>query len=40
VVPPIEGYFAKRMYLAGTDDAFDGDIVLGEDMSAFELDPK
>jgi ribonuclease Z len=40
VVPPIEGYLAKRMYLAGTDDAFDGDIVLGEDMSAFELDPK
>jgi len=40
VVPPIEGYFAKRMYLAGTDDAFDGDIILGEDMSAFELDPK
>ena len=40
VVPPIEGFFAKRMYLDGTDDAFDGEIVMGEDMTSFELDPK
>ncbi|PKN71323.1 MAG: MBL fold metallo-hydrolase [Deltaproteobacteria bacterium HGW-Deltaproteobacteria-12] len=40
VVPPIESYFAKRMYLAGTNDVFDGEIILGEDMSTFELDPK
>ncbi|MBU2643175.1 MBL fold metallo-hydrolase [bacterium] len=40
VVPPIEGFFAKRKYLEGTDNAFDGEIILGEDMTSFELDPK
>ena len=40
VVPPIETRIAKRIYMKGTDDAFDGDIILGEDMTSFELDPK
>ena len=40
VVPPVENFIAKRMYMAGTGDAFDGDIVLGEDGATFELDPK
>lgn len=40
VVPPVENFIAKRMYLRGTKDAFDGEIVLGEDMATFELDPK
>jgi ribonuclease Z len=40
VVPPIEGFVAKRMYLDGTEDVFDGEIILGEDMTSFELDPK
>ena len=40
VVPPIEGFLAKRAYLNGTDDVFDGEIILGEDMTKFELDPK
>lgn len=40
VAPPIDSFFAKRKYLAGTDDAFDGEIILGQDMTSFELEPK
>ncbi len=40
VVPPVENFIAKRRFLAGTDDAFDGEIVLGQDRASFELDPK
>ena len=40
VVPPVENFIAKRSFLAGTDDAFDGEIVLGQDRASFELDPK
>ena len=40
VVPPVENFIVKRMYLKGTDDAFDGEIVLGEDRTRFELEPK
>jgi hypothetical protein len=40
VVPPVENSISKRMYLAKTADAFDGDIVLGQDRAGFELDPK
>ncbi len=40
VVPPVENFIAKRAYLAGTDDVFDGEIVLGQDKASFELDPK
>ncbi|MBW1749105.1 MAG: MBL fold metallo-hydrolase [Deltaproteobacteria bacterium] len=40
IVPPILNFFIKRMYLEGTVDAFDGDIILGEDGMAFELEPK
>ncbi len=40
VVPPILNYLVKRRYLEGTDDAFDGEIILGEDGMRFELEPK
>lgn len=40
VVPPVENFMAKRSFLAGTDGAFDGEIVLGQDRDSFELDPK
>jgi len=40
VVPPILNFVAKRMYMKGVSDAFDGDIELGEDGMAFDLDPK
>jgi ribonuclease Z len=40
IVPPVENFIARRMYLAGTSDAFDGEIILGEDGASFELDPK
>jgi ribonuclease Z len=40
VVPPIENFIARRMFLEGTDDAFDGEIVLGQDRDSFELEPK
>ncbi|MBT4267711.1 MAG: MBL fold metallo-hydrolase [Deltaproteobacteria bacterium] len=40
VVPPVENFIAKRIYLRGTDDAFDGEIILGQDRARFELEPK
>jgi len=40
VVPPVENFITKRMYLAGVDDVFDGKIILGEDRMTFELPPK
>ncbi len=40
VVPPVENFIARRMYLEGTDDAFDGEIILGQDRTSFELEPK
>lgn len=40
VVPPVENFITKRMFLAGIDDVFDGEIILGEDRMTFELDPK
>ncbi|MCP4750730.1 MAG: MBL fold metallo-hydrolase [Proteobacteria bacterium] len=40
VVPPLINFILERRYMEGTDDAFDGDIVLGEDGMRFELDPK
>ena len=40
VIPPIESFIARRMYLAGTADVFDGDIIVGEDGDILELDPK
>jgi ribonuclease Z len=40
IVPPVENFIARRMYLKGTADAFDGEIILGEDGASFELDPK
>lgn len=40
VVPPVENFIAKRIYLEGTADAFDGEIVLGQDRDSFVLKPK
>lgn len=40
VVPPVENSTAKKIYLKGTAEAFGGEIVLGEDMASYELDPK
>jgi len=40
VVPPVENFIMRWMYLEGTDDAFDGEIVLGQDRASFELPPK
>jgi ribonuclease Z len=40
IAPPVENFIAKRMFLAGTGDVFDGEIILGEDRASFELDPK
>ena len=40
VVPPILNFVVKRMYMKGVSDEFDGDIELGEDGMAFELEPK
>ncbi len=40
VVPPVENFIIKRMFLAGVDDVFDGEIILGEDRMTFELPPK
>jgi ribonuclease Z len=40
IVPPITNFIIKRRYLDGVSDAYDGDIKLGEDGMAFELEPK
>jgi ribonuclease Z len=40
IAPPVENFLAKRMFLEGTGDVFDGEIILGEDRASFELDPK
>ncbi|MBW1804284.1 MAG: MBL fold metallo-hydrolase [Deltaproteobacteria bacterium] len=40
VVPPILNFFAKRMYMDGVSDAFEGDIELGKDGMTFDFDPK
>ncbi len=40
VVPPILNFIIEPMYLEGTDDVFDGEIILGEDGMRFELEPK
>jgi len=40
IVPPITNFLAKRMFLDGVDDVYDGDIVMGEDGMEFILKPK
>ena len=40
VVPPIENFIARWMFLEGTGDAFEGEIILGQDRDSFELEPK
>jgi len=40
IVPPINNSLAKKMFLDGVDDVYDGDIVMGEDGMEFILEPK
>ena len=40
IVPPITNFLAKKMFLDGVDDVYDGDIVMGEDGMEFILEPK
>ena len=38
VVPPLTNFILKRRYLKGVNDAFDGDVEIGEDGMTFKLD--
>ncbi|MCP4754113.1 MAG: hypothetical protein GY866_24775 [Proteobacteria bacterium] len=40
VVPLVTNFIARRMFLEGTDDAFDDEIILGQDRTSIELEPK
>ena len=40
IAPPITNFMAKRIFLDGVDDVFDGDVELGKDGMTFVLDPK
>jgi ribonuclease Z len=40
ITPPVTNFFAKRMFMKGTQEVFAGEIVLGEDGMSFDLDPK
>jgi len=40
IAPPVTNFFAKRIFMEGVREAYDGDVVLGEDGMSFELDPK
>ena len=40
IVPPVTNFIAKRIFLDGVDDVYDGDIVMGEDGMEFTLEPK
>ena len=40
VVPPVLNFVAKRMFMKGVSDVFDGYIALGEDGMVFEFEPK
>ena len=40
VVLSVLNLVAKRMFMKGVGDVFDGDIALGEDGMVFELEPK
>lgn len=39
IVPPLPNIVARRMFLAGVSDAWDGKVVLGEDTMHFALAP-
>ena len=39
IVPPLTNFLLERRFLDGVDDAFDGDIELGEDGMSFVLEP-
>jgi len=40
IAPPVTNFLAKRVFMEGVREAYAGDIVLGEDGTSFELDPK
>ncbi|MFN8641470.1 MAG: MBL fold metallo-hydrolase [Candidatus Binatia bacterium] len=40
MVPPPRNFLVRRMFMAGTDGIFSGEIVLGEDGQRFTLPPK
>jgi len=40
IVPPVTNFLAKKMFLDGVDDIYDGDIVMGEDGMEFIFEPK
>ncbi|MBN1848309.1 MAG: MBL fold metallo-hydrolase [Deltaproteobacteria bacterium] len=40
IVPPLTNFVAKNSFLAGVDDIYDGDIILGEDGMTFSLNPQ
>jgi len=37
VVPPPTNFILKRRYLKGVNEAFDGDVEIGEDGMTFKL---
>lgn len=39
VVPPLTNFILKRRYLKGVDDAYSGDVAIGEDGMTFTLAP-
>ena len=40
IVPPLVNSIAERSFLAGVDDVYAGDIILGKDGMTFSLNPK
>jgi ribonuclease Z len=40
LVPPVLNFVAKRAFMSGVSEVFDGDIELGEDGMSFVLEPK
>lgn len=40
IVPPLLNFVAEHSFLAGVDDVYDGDIILGEDGMTFSLNPE
>jgi len=40
IVPPLVNFVAERAFLAGVKEAYDGEIVLGEDGMQFDLDSR
>ena len=40
LVPGPRNFVMRRMFLAGVDDVFSGEVILGEDGQRFTLPPK